>query len=252
MVTFVSSFFPRFLTLIAFSTQRQSTESTDFWLQFFTGWHNIVATAPLVMANAANLTSLVPTMAAIGCASELLKLVPCIQLRDKKFEILVLHSTIIRQCPQAELISYRFLPSFSTATVLQNQPWAGFGSVFQECHFPKFLFFFLQGGRADSSGSSSPTFSGLASQETERLQVLQETCGEGHLMLSSKPLTLGYQGHEFSFPLIVNDSLWQISMPRFCKSLATSSFNISTESQLSFRSLSFSHPCSFSTEFEMF
>ena len=63
------------------------------------------------MANAANLTSLVPTMAAIGCASELLKLVPCIQLRDKKFEILVLHSTIIRQCPQAELISYRILIS---------------------------------------------------------------------------------------------------------------------------------------------
>lgn len=175
-----------FLTPNVFGTQRQST---DFWLHLFTGWHNIVATAPLVMANAANLTEFGSNHGShlsfrtleIGALHPI--------ARWKKFKTLRTCSSQHTYCAMSPKLSwfaidsFIWFPKFSKATKLQNQAWAAFASVFRERHlrhFPlPFLFFFLQGGRADSSGSSSPTFSGLASQ-TERLQVLQETHLEGH------------------------------------------------------------------------
>ena len=183
-------------------------------------------------------------MAAIW-ASELLKLVPCIQLRDEKNSRpleLVLHSLLIVQCPPSWvdlllILSFDFqnfprLQSFKTKLeLLLLRCFESVTCVTFPCRFCSFS--------CRAAGLTAVALHHLLSvvwpPKRRGFRCFKKLTLKDIQFSSSKPLQLKYQGHEFSSSLCVNDPL-QISMPRFCKSLATSSFNISTESQLSFHS----------------
>ena len=177
-------------------------------------------------------------MAAICRASELLKLVPCIQLRDKKFKTLVLHSILIVQCPpswvdlllilSSDFHHFPRLQCFKTKLELVLlRCFESVTCVTFPCRFCSFS--------CRAAGLTAVALHHLLSvvwpPKRRGFRCFKKLTLKDIQFSSSKPLQLKFQGHEFSSSLCVNDPL-QISMPRFCKSLATSSFNISTESQI--------------------